>query len=180
MVIIIEMETVALFERKISLTSRDINLVTGSSVNEIIIEKLRKNIEGKCSEHGFVLPNTLKILSRSMGYYEAGNFTGDTIYYCKAEAKVVNSVEDLEVIAKVIRKNKMGLYAEYKDALRIIVPRDLHLGNDEFESVEIGDEIRVNLKKSKYQVNDLFILVSALFLGKFINSDGVTESKSIE
>lgn len=172
------METSALFERKISLTPKDTNLVTSSSINEIIVEKLRKNIEGKCSEHGFVVPETLKILSRSMGYYEAGNFTGDTIYYCKAEAKVVNSVEDLEVVAKVIRKNKMGLYAEYKDALRIIVPRDLHLGNDDFEAVEIGDLIRVSLKKSKYQVNDMFILVSALFLGKFGSNEGVPETKS--
>jgi len=173
------METTALFERKISLTPKDTNLITTSSINEIIVEKLSKNIEGKCSEHGFVVPDSLKILSRSMGYYEAGNFTGDTIYYCKAEAKVINSVEDLEVVAKVIRKNKMGLYAEYKNALRIIVPRDLHLGNDEFESVEIGDEIRVSLKKSKYQVNDMFILVSALFLGRLNDvSGGVPESKS--
>lgn len=172
------METTALFERKVSLTPRDTNLVTTSSINEILLDKIRKNIEGKCSEHGFVVPGTLHILSRSMGYYEAGNFTGDTIYYCKAEAKVINSVEDLEVVAKIIRKNKMGLYVEYKDALRIIVPRDLHLGNDEFESVEIGDEIRVSLKKSKYQVNDMFILASGLFLGKYKETlGGVPETK---
>lgn len=158
------METTALFERKISLSPRDLNMVTGTSINEILVEKLRKTIESKCSEHGYVSPGSLQILSRSMGYYEAGNFTGDTIYYCKAEAKVINSVEDLEIVARVIRKNKMGLYAEYKDALRIIVPRDLHLGSEEFEAVEVGDEIKVSLKKSKYQVNDQFILVSALFL----------------
>jgi hypothetical protein len=97
---------------------------------------------------------------------------------------VLNSIDEMNIIADVIRKNKMGLYANYKDAMRIIVPRDLHIGNEEFESVQIGDKIEIQLKKSKFQINDPYILASALFVRKLREGEpiavrsGVEESKT--
>jgi hypothetical protein len=180
------MQTTAFFERKIGISPKELNLIQDKSIETILLEKLVQKLEGKCSEHGFVVPNSVKILSRSMGYYDQSNFTGDTNYFVKAEAAVINSVDELHVVAKVIRKNKMGLYCDYKDALRIIVPRDLHIGNEEFESVQIGDMVEIELKKSKFQINDPYILSSAMFIHKFREGEeltiksGVEESKTFE
>ena len=180
------MQTTAFFERKVGINPKELNLIQEKSIDSILSQKLIEKLEGKCSEHGFVMPGSVKILSRSMGYYDQSNFTGDTNYFVKAEASVINSVDELHVISKVIRKNKMGLYCDYKDALRIIVPRDLHIGNEEFESVQIGDMIEIELKKSKFQINDPYILSSALFIRKFREGEelaiqsGVEESKSFE
>ena len=179
------MESTAFFERKLTVTPKELNQIRDKPIETILHDQLKKNIDGKCSEHGFVLRNSIKIISRSMGYYDQ-SYTGETSYFVKAEAKVVNSVDDTRIIAEVIRKNKMGLYANFRDALRIIVPRDLHLGNEEFESVQIGDKIEIELKKSKFQINDPYILVSALFLRKLRPGNveevmaGVAESKSFE
>jgi hypothetical protein len=180
------MESKAFFERKLGISPKELNRINEKSVEKILTDKLIEKLEGKCSEHGFIVPGTVKILSRSMGYYDQSNYTGDTGYFVKAEAIVINSVDELQIVADVIRKNKMGLYANFKDALRIIVPRDLNLGNEEFESVQIGDKIEIMLKKSKFQVNDPYILVSAQFIRRMGEgkeqrvSDGVVESKTYE
>ena len=52
----------------------------------------------------------------------------------------------------------------YKNAIRVIVPRDLHIGNELFENVTIGDIIRVEIKKSRFQINDESILSVGIFL----------------
>ena len=121
------MESTAFFEKKISLTPSDFNEVKTTPIEEILLRKARESVENKCSEQGFVLPGSLQLLSRSMGYFESARFTGDAIYYVKLEGKVVYPVEGVQVLGKVIRKNKMGLYINYNDAIRIQVPRDLHL-----------------------------------------------------
>jgi len=80
----------------------------------------------------------------------------------------------------VIRKNKMGLYVDYKKALKIQVPRDLHLGNEDFDNVEPGDTVEVELKKSLFQVNDPFILVNGIFLKKVVNEQGAETTAAAE
>jgi hypothetical protein len=158
------MEAVAFFERKIGLSPRDLNKLKGTTVDELIMTKLREGLEEKCSEHGFVLPGSLKLISRSMGYYEHARFSGDAMYYVKSSGSVLYPADGIRVIGEVIRKNKLGLYVVHRDALRIQVPRDLHIGNEEFDKVEIGDKVEVELKKSRFQINDAFILTNGIFI----------------
>jgi hypothetical protein len=121
-------------------------------------------MEGKCSEQGFVLPGSVELLSRSMGYFESARFTGDAIYYLKLKGQIVYPVDGMKVSGKVIRKNKMGLYINYKDAIRIQVPRDLHLDLPEFEDIQVGETVEVELKRSKFAIHDSYILASGMFL----------------
>ncbi len=173
------MEKTAFLEKKINLTPKDVNRVKHSKVDNIILEKLKESVEAKCSEHGFVVPGTVKLISRSVGYYEAARFTGDAIYYVKAEAQIIYPVDGVKLIGEVIRKNKMGLYVVYKDAIRIQVPRDLHIGNDEYENVQIGDTVEVELKRSKFQINDLYILSSGIFI-KNVSSESANTKQNIK
>jgi len=149
------------------MTPRDLNrMKTGGGVDDILLGKLREEIEEKCSEHGFVLPGTLKMLSRSMGYYEQARFTGDAVYQVKLEGKVIYPADGVRIVGEVIRMNKLGLYVVHRNAIRVQVPRDLHIGNMEFDSVEVGDSVEVELKKSRFQINDAFILTNGLFIRK--------------
>jgi len=157
------MESTAFFEKKLSLTPSDFNKVKLSSVDVILLQKAKDSMEKKCSEQGFVLPGTIEMLSRSMGYFEAARFTGDAIYYVKLQGKVIYPVDGIRVKGEVIRKNKMGLYVDYKQAIRIQVPRDLHIGMIEYENVKIGDIVDVELKRSKFAINDSYILASGIF-----------------
>ena len=158
------MESSAFFEKKIHLSPGEFNEVKHESIDSLLEKKAKQLIENKCSEQGFVVPGTIKLISRSMGYFEAARFTGDANYYLKLEGKIVYPADGVRVICDVIRKNKMGLYADYNNAIRIQVPRDLHIGSEEYEKVEIGDIIEVELKRSKFQINDPYILASAIFI----------------
>ena len=158
------MESTAFFEKKINLTPSDFNEMKTVSVDDLLAKKAKEIMEGKCSEQGFVLPGSIELLSRSMGYFESARFTGDAIYYLKLKGQVVYPVDGMKVAGTVIRKNKMGLYINYKDAIRIQVPRDLHLDRPEFEDIQVGETVEVELKRSKFAIYDAYILASGMFL----------------
>jgi DNA-directed RNA polymerase subunit E'/Rpb7 len=160
------MEQVAVFEEKVAMLPQDMNRAGEESIDDILLEHLKTNIEGKCSLHGYVVPGSLELLSRSAGSLENGRFTGNVIFYVQAQGKVYNPSNGIEVEGEVLKKNKMGLYIIYKDAIRILVPRDLHLGSEEFETIEVGEKIRVELRKSRFQVKDTSILSIAVLKGK--------------
>ena len=174
------MESTVFFEKKLFLTPLDFNRLKTETVDEILLKKGQELLEGKCSEHGFVISGSLEILSRSMGYFEAARFTGDAVYYVKLEGRVIYPVDGHHVVGEVIRKNKMGLYVNYKDAIRIQVPRDLHLDNEEYDAIEVGEFIRVELKRSKFAVYDPYILASGLFIEQADEEDQNLEESNEE
>lgn len=161
------MEQLAVFEERVILTPADLRPEI-TSFDDILLMKLKQKLEGRCSRHGFVVPDSIELLSRSLGYAEKGRFTSDFIYYMKAQGKVYNPPDGLEVEGSVVRKNKMGLYVIVNDAIRIMIPRDLHIGSPEFDEIEMGDVIKIQLKKSRFQVNDTHILS----IGQFISVVG--------
>lgn len=173
------MESTAFFEKKINLTPGEFNEVKNESIDSLLEKKAKQLIENKCSEQGFVLSGTIKLLSRSMGYFESARFTGDAVYYVKLEGKIVYPADGVRVVGEVIRKNKMGLYVDYRKAVRIQVPRDLHIGSEEYEDVEVGDTIEVELKRSKFQINDPYILASAIFIEKKSGTQAPTNAVGI-
>ena len=161
----VRMEQIAVFEEKVVLTPKDLQGEI-TSFDDILVQKLKDQLEGRCSRHGYVKKESVEILSRSLGYAEKGRFTADILYYIKAQGKVLNPPDGFEVEGEVIRKNKMGLYVVIDDAIKIMIPRDLHIGNEEFDSIEMGDKIRIEIKKSRFQVNDSYILSVGKFVGR--------------
>jgi hypothetical protein len=176
------MESIALFEEKVAiqpsdLSGRDAKGKTSSeeiNIEELLVEKLAARLQGKCSLHGYVVPGSLQFVSKSMGYIENGRFTGDIVYHLQVEGKVLYPPDGTVLQARVEKMNQMGMFAVYevKDsenpdsdsvpAIKVILPRDLHTGDDpladEFNSVEPGDYVELEIKKSRFQVNDEFIL----------------------
>lgn len=163
------MEQLAIFEEKVAISPSQLRAKI-TSFNDMLMNKLRTQLEGKCSKHGFVIPGSLKLLSRSYGYMERGTFTADSMYYIKAEGLVYNPPNGTVVDGVVTRKSKAGLYVIIKvgniDAIHIMIVRDLHIGNVEFDSIELGEKIRIEIKKSRFQINDPHILSIGQFLGR--------------
>lgn len=158
------MEQVALFEEKVYLTPKALRLVAKTSIDSILLEQLRSKLENKCSQHGFVIPNSLELLSRSMGQLENGRFTGNIVFHVQAKGRVYNPANGTQIVGTILKQNKMGLYIIYDDAIRILVPRDLHLGNEDYDSLRVGETIRVELRKSRFQIQDKFILSVGVFV----------------
>jgi hypothetical protein len=160
------MEQVVLFEQKVYLTPKDMNRVAKEDIDSVLLDHLRTALENKCSQHGFVLPKSLEILSRSMGHLENGRFTGNILFHVQAKGKVYYPVNGTKITGVIQKKNKMGLYVVYEDAIRILVPRDLHLHSDDFESLQLGDVIQIEIRKSRFQIHDPFILSVGVYLGR--------------
>lgn len=154
------------FEEKVSLSPTDINRMQSSSIDELLLKKFAKTNEGQCSVHGWLIPGSMKILSRSIPQIEGGRFTGDLVSWVQIEGSVIYPVDGARLRGLVLKKNKMGLFVMYENAIQIIVPRDLHIGNEEFDSVQINDMIEVEIKKSRFQVKDQYILSVGLFISK--------------
>jgi ribA/ribD-fused uncharacterized protein len=175
------MEVQSSFETKVTLTPEDLTLLANDksrdgmakkrdgygSIDQVIEKKIKESYEGKCSRSGYVLPNSVKLLSRSVGMIEKGRFTGDILFYAEATCKVYQPPEGVILAGRVTHKNRMGIYVDYSDhAIRVMVPRDLHIGNEEFDSIDVGDLVKVEIKKSRYQVNDISILSVGVFKGR--------------
>jgi DNA-directed RNA polymerase subunit E'/Rpb7 len=159
------MESESFFQEKVYLTSEDLGAEI-ESIDAILLKKLKERLEEKCSSHGYVLPGTLEIITRSTGMVDFGRFSGDWSFLVKAKGKVYNPSEGETVDIEILKSNKMGIYAIYENAIRIMVPRDLHLGNEEFEGLRVGEKIRVEIQKSRFQLRDPFIVSVALYKGR--------------
>jgi len=171
------MEQIAVFEEKVAITPKDLSNEI-QSFDDLILRKLRMQLEGKCSRDGYVLRNSLELVSRSAPIAEKGRFTGDFLCYLKAQGKVYNPPDGTTIEGEVIRKNKMGLYMIVEDAIRVMIPRDLHIGNEEFDSIELGDRIMVEIKKSRFQVNDSHILSVGQYVGRVSASGSASSIES--
>lgn len=166
-----QIEQVVLFEEKAHLSPKDMNRALKESIDTILLEHIREKLENRCSAHGFVVPRSCEILSRSAGQIENGRFTGNIVFHCQIQSRVYNPANGTRITGSVLKKNKMGLYIVYMDAIRILVPRDLHIGNEEFENVQIGDTIEIEIRKSRFQIRDQFILSVGVYLGKADSTD---------
>lgn len=158
------METEAFFQEKVYLTPKDLRNDI-ESVDDILLEKLKERLEQRCSPNGYVLPGSLEILTRSTGMVDSGRFSGDWAFLVKAKGRVLNPPEGTMVEVEVLKSNKMGIYAVYENAIRLMVPRDLHLGDEEFDSLKVGDRINVEIQKSRFQLRDPFIVSVGIFRG---------------
>jgi hypothetical protein len=159
------METEAFFQEKVYLTPKDLQ-VEIHSVDNILLDKLKERLEQRCSPHGYVMPGTLEILTRSAGMVDSGRFSGDWAFLVKAKGTVLHPPEGTMVEVEVLKSNKMGIYAVYENAIRLMVPRDLHLGDEEFDQIQVGERIRVEIQKSRFQLKDPFIVSVGIYRGR--------------
>ena len=140
-------------------------------IDAFLLKKMRKGLEGLCCAHGYVRPRSTQILARSMGQAEHGRFTGDFMFHCKLKLQCLLPHADQVVDARILKVNKLGAYALVVDegraleAMRILVPRDLHIGSAEFDAISVGQGIRVKLLRSRFQSKDTFIQSVGLFEG---------------
>lgn len=167
------MEQTVVFEQKVYLTPKDMNKLATLNLDDLLLSHLQNLLENKCSQHGFVIPGSLEIISRSIGHLDNGRFTGNVVFHTQVRGQVYNPSNGTKLTGVILKKNKMGLYVVYKDAVRVLIARDLHRDNEEFESLQVGDVIQLEIRKSRFQIRDPFILSIGVYIGKTEKPDVV-------
>ncbi len=170
----------AIFDMKVSLSPKEMNSLrsiseTDDPIYPVLLEALNTKLKARCNTHGWVVPDSLQILSRSMGHLENGRYTANVIFHVQVQAEVLNPAHGALVTATVMTNNDMGIMAIYNhkvkdaeyEAIKVLVvleqTRDLDADalqqqTQMFKSIEKGSQITVRLHKSRFQMNDEHIL----------------------
>ncbi|GAX84531.1 hypothetical protein CEUSTIGMA_g11952.t1 [Chlamydomonas eustigma] len=90
----------------------------GSNVEEVLSHHLRRDYEGRCSKHGFVLPGTVKLSRVISAIAESKSLNGDVRYEVSYHATVCNpAVGTVLSDCRVVNMNRFGLLM-HKGVLR--------------------------------------------------------------
>lgn len=156
-------------DERVALTPDELNDAhSREEINNKLLQKLIDLHSSKCNANGYVKPNSIELVARSAGAAENGRFTGNYVYDCKMKSDVLYPKGGMEMKVQVIKVTKMGLYAVFEEAIRFLIPRDLHLGSKRFDSIREGEVITVRLERSEIKANGEFITA----IGKLVGDDG--------
>ena len=79
--------------------------------------------------------------------------------------------------APVMFRSKIGVHAEVSP-LKILLPRDLHIGNEEFEAIAENDTIDIEVLGAEFKQNDESIFVLAKLLKRTPSAAPTAESSA--
>ena len=121
-----------------------------------ILAQLKMNMEGRCSSEGYIERDSITILKYSLG---RTNYTkGGIDYDVNFQADVCLPHSGQIFKSTVELRTKIGIHAELPP-LKILIPRDLHIGNQEFDTVEVGQEFEFEVIGSQFKQQDKLIVV---------------------
>jgi DNA-directed RNA polymerase subunit E'/Rpb7 len=138
-----------------------------SSVDEMAIEKIKSDIEGRCIGEGYVIPNTIKLIKRGGISFPHEALQLHYSIQVSYEFMLCNPNPGAILKCKVVTKNKIGILGRLnndKSPLVILIPRDLC---DTKEKMDIllasnkGDDIKIVVIGKKFEQNDKKITVIA-------------------
>ena len=136
------------------------------NIEAIIIKKLRKKVEGKCLQEGYIKPGTVKLISRSAGVLNPAHFNGTAKYNVRYNADVCNPVQNQIIECVVDTVGKPGIRAYVEDAttspLYIMLSKSHHLNNKYFTTLKENDHIKVKVINSEFNYYEEQIRVLAV------------------
>jgi DNA-directed RNA polymerase subunit E'/Rpb7 len=146
-----------LFERReivrnIHLESRHLQ----RNIQASLLAQLRMKYEGICIAEGYVQRHSITIVEHSLG--RTNLIKGGLDYTVRFQADVCMPHSGQLFRAPITLKSKIGLHAEMAP-LKILLPRDLHIGNAEFDEVPEKQEVEFEVVGARFQQGDESIVV---------------------
>jgi DNA-directed RNA polymerase subunit E'/Rpb7 len=172
-----------LFERRV--LTRTIHLdakFLQRNIQASLLAQLRMKYEGVCVAEGYIqrqpaaAPPSIAIVEHSLG--RTNLIKGGIDYMVKFQADVCMPHPGQKFRAPVVLKSKIGVHAEVTP-LKILLPRDLHIGNADFEDIQEKQEVEFEVIGSRFQQGDESIVVLGKLL-QIIKPAAPTEEKAPE
>lgn len=153
-----------LFERrqlvkKVHIKSRFLQ----KNIQSSLLSQLKLVYEGRCLTEGFIQNNSITILNYSLG--RTNYIKGGVDYDVTFQADICMPHNGQRFKAPVTLRSKVGIHAK-TPPIEVLIPRDLHIGNEEFESVKIEEEVEFEVVGSQYKQGDDTIVVVGRLLSK--------------
>jgi len=121
-----------------------------------ILAQLKMSYEGHCSAEGYIERNSITLMDYSLGRtnYIRGGVDYDVRF--QADVCLPHPGQRFKAVVKV--RSKIGIHAE-TPPIKILIPRDLHMGNDDFNNAAIDSEIEFEVVGSQFKQKDVDIII---------------------
>jgi DNA-directed RNA polymerase subunit E'/Rpb7 len=121
-----------------------------------LVTQLRMNLEGHCSSEGYIQSQSITILKYSIG---RSNYTkGGIDYEVQFQADICFPHQGQVFKAITDVRSKIGIHA-LLPPLKVLIPRDLHIGSKDFETLEPGKEIEFEVINAVFKQMDKDIII---------------------
>lgn len=133
------------------------------NIQSSILAQLKTLYEAKCIPEGYIQRNSITIANYSLGRvnYIKGGVDYDVVF----QADICMPHVGQRFKAPVKLRSKVGIHAE-TPPIKVLIPRDLHLGNEEFESIKANEDIEFEVIGSQFKQEDQSIVVVGKLLSK--------------
>lgn len=121
-----------------------------------ILAQLKMSYEGHCSAEGYIERNSITLMEYSLG--RTNYIRGGVDYDVRFQADVCLPHPGQRFKAVVKIRSKIGIHAE-TPPIKILIPRDLHMGNDDFNNAAIDSEIEFEVVGSQFKQKDVDIII---------------------
>lgn len=154
--------TKVLLNEKLYVKFEEVN----SNIIDVLENIIKKKVEGKCIDNGYVKKDSVKIVSYSSGELISNNVLFEIIYECL----ICNPVESMKIDCVVKNITKAGIRAELTESpspLIIFIARDHNYQNEYFSQIQLDDVVNVSILGKRFEINDIFISI----IGELTNID---------
>ena len=146
-----------LFERRAMLRNVHIDAkFLQRNIQSSLLAQLRMKYEGICVAEGFLQRQSITIIEHSLG--RTNLIKGGLDYTVKFQADVCMPHPGQVFRMPVTLKSKVGLHAEAVP-IKALIPRDLHIGVEDFDQVNEQQEIEFEVVGARFQQGDESIVV---------------------
>ena len=126
------------------------------NIQASLLAQIRHRYEGICVAEGYIQRGSITVVEHSLG--RTNYIRGGLDYTVKFQADVCMPHPGQVFQMPVTLKSKIGLHAE-STPIKALLPRDLHIGNVEFEDVKEKESIEYEVIGSRFQQGDDSIVV---------------------
>ena len=143
-----------LLTRKVFLTMDQV----GQNIKQNLERSISYSIEGKCTQDGYIKPNSVRVNTYSAGIVNNEKVEFQTVFECM----VCHPVEDMVMDCKVKTLTKAGIHGEVIDnegnmPVTIFIARDHHFTNKLFGTIEENSVITTKIIGIRFELNDPYI-----------------------
>ena len=147
-----------LLTRKVFLTMDQV----GQNIKQNLERSISYSIEGKCTQDGYIKPNSVRVNTYSAGIVNNEKVEFQTVFECM----VCHPVEDMVIDCKVKTLTKAGIHGEVIDnegniPVTVFIARDHHFTDKHFANIKEGDKLIISVIGCRYELHDKYISVIA-------------------
>ena len=142
------------------------------NIQESLLSQLKVKFQGRCLAEGYLQRDSITITKYSLG--RLNYLRGGADYDVTFQADICMPHVGQVFKAPVSLRSKIGIHAEL-EPMRVLIPRDLHIGNDLFEKVAIGDQVEFEVVGTQFKQGDEDIIVVGKLLRQEVQPDVLGE-----